>query len=429
MHKELYVASKNIPITIQQTEGSSMHSITFTVCDWEVPSGAQTALYILKGDDNEVYAQGTISGQDLTFQTSTQMNAYVGHNDAQIQITANSKVLNSFLINWEVEGTIIDASAEESTSEYTNLQTLINSATSAIEDCEDAAEEAIAAAEAARDPVTVGAVNLVLNTSVNGHLPILPGATEHKDTAVTAFSSDDGLLTLTMAANANAAHVYLTHAESQGMMGLRAGAKYVISGWFKANAAAAYGFTVSDSVGSRVNSSYTAVSGAWEYRKETFQLNAAAIYVSISFGRKASASAMTQLQVRGIQIEEASVPSVYRPAEADRNHRYSCEYSSTSEFAAGLQRIGNVVKFTGYIYNNPGTTHGTFAEPIPDGYKPTGRSLEPFTCLANGEPTVAAYGTMDVQANGTVGYYANTGVLAYKFFDMEWFTEDDFPTS
>lgn len=138
-------ASDFAPPVFQLAQGTDAISLNLVCEDFFPGTGATARIYVKKPSGIEVYNSCTIDGARITVPITTQMTAEVGRAECQLNITVGGKVANSFVFYLDVSPTIIEGTAIESTSEYTALQGLINDATAAIEDAEDAANTALSA--------------------------------------------------------------------------------------------------------------------------------------------------------------------------------------------------------------------------------------------------------------------------------------------
>ena len=138
-------ASNFPPPVFELAQGTDAFNLNIASDDYYPGSGATARIYVKKPSGLEVYNSCTINGNTLGIELTTQMTAEVGRAECQIEVSVGGKVANSFIFYLDVYPTIIDGSAIESTSEYTALQELINDATDAIEDCEEATATALGA--------------------------------------------------------------------------------------------------------------------------------------------------------------------------------------------------------------------------------------------------------------------------------------------
>lgn len=145
----IYAMRMSAPAVLQLQQGSNAIPMFFKFCDYVIPNGAETRLYVRKPSSLEVYVMGTIERNGAIFETTTQMTAEDGRCEGQIQIIKDSKILNSFLIYLDVAKSIISDSAIESKDEFGILDTLINQAREEIKNAQNATSAANTAAESA----------------------------------------------------------------------------------------------------------------------------------------------------------------------------------------------------------------------------------------------------------------------------------------
>lgn len=145
----IYAMRMSAPAVLQLQQGSNAIPMFFKFCDYVIPNGAETRLYVRKPSSLEVYVMGTIERNGAIFEATTQMTAEDGRCEGQIQIIKDSKILNSFLIYLDVAKSIISDSAIESKDEFAILDTLINQAREEIKNAQNATSAANNAAESA----------------------------------------------------------------------------------------------------------------------------------------------------------------------------------------------------------------------------------------------------------------------------------------
>ena len=145
--KTINFFSKDMPPVVQVAQGTSALTVIFKSADLQIDAEATARIYVKKPSGLEVYNACTVIDTGaIVANITTQMCAEVGTAECQLNITQeNTDVANSAVFYLEVMKTIIDGSAIESTSEYGALQELINDATEAISECEDAAAIALGA--------------------------------------------------------------------------------------------------------------------------------------------------------------------------------------------------------------------------------------------------------------------------------------------
>ena len=315
IYKQIYFGQKREKVKIELTQNSNGQTLVFESMDWDIPAAATCNIYVNKPDGHMVYNGGTVNDNELVFALTEQIVTVPGVAEAQVQIVADDKILNSFILLLDIEETIIDGTAVESTDEYTVLDALITAAQTTISDCEDATQEALDAAGQAREPVQVGARNLVVNTlnPSSSAKPKLKGATDAALNNVTASYSADGL-TLN-ATGSNARYVFCVPSLTD-MYCFKAGRIY----YFRLKYAGSGTFSVSAQENNPGGTGWEIVAVESQTAGATAQelvleidLNnyATGVFVDLSLGSGAS------ILFSEIQLEEATVPAQYRPATED----------------------------------------------------------------------------------------------------------------
>lgn len=114
---------KTAPVRVDVVQYTTAPDIVFIIEDY-TPTG-RADIYIEKPSGEEIYNSCTIDGNEITFTPTTQCFAEVGENKAQLQILNGDKLAVSFPIKFIVVENIIDSSAAESQSEFTELQEAI----------------------------------------------------------------------------------------------------------------------------------------------------------------------------------------------------------------------------------------------------------------------------------------------------------------
>lgn len=352
IYREIFLKQKNNPIRIQTTQDSNAIGFQFAVADWNVPAAAVAVLYIQKPSGHEVFADGAIDGNVITFPLTTQMTAEEGVSLGQVKITASDKVQNSFVFRLEVEKTIIDDEAIASSDEFGVLDTLINTVQDTIAAAEAATEEALDAASEAREPVQVGARNMLLNTEVDGGNVHAIGAETYGGSAPT--SNTDGVLLWSSASSTWS--FYVAPDASGSMYSFEAGAYYYLSGKIKSTAAGDV------TVRHRTGSSWTTLetlslsANTWTEFRTMMQVPVGA--TRYTCGLYSTALSGAQIQLTEFQLEKATVPSVYRPAIEDLIANAAAELSGAVASLAALVGVINGGTTTkGYINRYNDDTH------------------------------------------------------------------------
>lgn len=350
IYREIFLKQKQSPVWIQTTQFSNAIGLHFAIADWDVPAGALATVYIEKPSGAEVFSAGTVEGNDIYFNLTTQATAEAGVSIGQVKITAGGKVQNSFTFKLDVQETIIDDEAIESTDEFDALNTLLNSVQSTIDAAEEATQAALDAASAAREPVAVGAANLLLNTSVDGAEVYMDGATGHY--GATQTSNTDGVVTLSSDSTFN---WFVGQSISAGMFGFEAGAYYYLSGKVKSSKA---GTMTIQARGAATTSlgTISLAANTWAEFRQAFQVGASETRFNVGL-TMASMSGQT-VQLMDMQLEKATVPSVYRPALDDlivnAQNQLSAAVASLTNLI-GVINGGSATK--GYINRYNDDTH------------------------------------------------------------------------
>ena len=315
IYKQIYFGKKQEKIYVDVTQNSNGQTLIFDSQDWDIPASASCNIFVNKPDGHLVYNSGTINGNEMSFGLTTQMTAVPGAAECQVQIvTADDKILNSFVFIMMIEETIIDGTAIESSDEYTALEGLITDATAAISDCEDATQEALDAAAEARVPVQVGARNLIVNTlnPSSSAKPKLVGASDAEMNNVTAAYSAAGL---DLTGTGTNAYYRFAPKSLADMYCFEADTLFYFRTKYSGSGNAAVGYFVSTN-----GTSWTQY-GSWPITPATdpqelvkaveIPENTVAVYLEIALENGSS------VRFADIQLEKATVPAQYRPATED----------------------------------------------------------------------------------------------------------------
>lgn len=120
----LALTRKQSQVRLDVVQYSTAPDIVFVIEDY-TPTG-RADFYIEKPSGEEIYNHCTIDGNKVIFTPTTQCFAEVGEQKAQLQILDGDKMAVSFPIQLVVAENIIDSSAAESQSEFTELQDAIS---------------------------------------------------------------------------------------------------------------------------------------------------------------------------------------------------------------------------------------------------------------------------------------------------------------
>lgn len=191
---KLRVANKGLTQVVDYVQGTNAIPIVFDIVDYNIPAGAIANIYIKKPSGAQIYNSCTISENEVTVQPTTQMFAESGKQFGQLQILSGQKILESFLILFDVEKSIVDDTAIESSDEFTALEDALNS----IDDATTEAENAVSAANQAVSDAQTAIKNA--NTAINGANAAASSANSAAESATNAASAAN-----TAAEGANAA--------------------------------------------------------------------------------------------------------------------------------------------------------------------------------------------------------------------------------
>lgn len=123
----LSLTNKSVPARFDVVQYATNPAITFVFDDY-IPSGT-ASLYIEKPDGTKIYNACTISGNNVTYQPTTQSFAAVGINKGQLQIVEPGGTAVSFVMFIDVSENIIDSAAIESQDEFTALEEALQTVT------------------------------------------------------------------------------------------------------------------------------------------------------------------------------------------------------------------------------------------------------------------------------------------------------------
>lgn len=180
---KLRVANKGLTQVVDYVQGTNTIPIVFDIVDYNIPAGATANIYIKKPSGAQIYNSCTISENEVTVQPTTQMFAESGKQFGQLQILSGQKILESFLILFDVEKSIVDDSAIESSDEFTALEDALNS----IDDATTEAENAVSAANQAVSDAQTAVKNA--NTAISGANTAASSANSAAESATNAASA------------------------------------------------------------------------------------------------------------------------------------------------------------------------------------------------------------------------------------------------
>lgn len=180
---KLRVANKGLTQVVDYVQGTNTIPIVFDIVDYNIPAGATANIYIKKPSGAQIYNSCSISGNEITVNPTTQMFAESGKQFGQLQILSGQKILESFLILFDVEKSIVDDSAIESSDEFTALEDALNS----IDDATTEAENAVSAAKQAVSDAQTAVKNA--NTAISGANTAASSANSAAESATNAASA------------------------------------------------------------------------------------------------------------------------------------------------------------------------------------------------------------------------------------------------
>lgn len=180
---KLRVANKGLTQVVDYVQGTNTIPIVFDIVDYNIPAGATANIYIKKPSGAQIYNSCTINENDVTVQPTTQMFAESGKQLGQLQILNGQKILESFLILFNVEKSIVDTTAAESTDEFTALEDALNS----IDDSATEAKNAVSAANQAVSDAQTAIKNA--NTAISGANTAASSANSAAESATNAASA------------------------------------------------------------------------------------------------------------------------------------------------------------------------------------------------------------------------------------------------
>lgn len=180
---KLRVANKGLTQVVDYVQGTNTIPIVFDIVDYNIPAGAIANIYIKKPSGAQIYNSCSISGNKITVNPTTQMFAESGKQLGQLQILNGQKILESFLILFNVEKSIVDTTAAESTDEFTALEDALNS----IDDAATEAKNAVSAANQAVSDAQTAIKNA--NTAISGANAAASSANSAAESATNAASA------------------------------------------------------------------------------------------------------------------------------------------------------------------------------------------------------------------------------------------------
>lgn len=180
---KLRFANKGLTQVVDYVQGTNTIPIVFDIVDYNIPAGATANIYIKKPSGAQIYNSCSISGNEITVNPTTQMFAESGKQFGQLQILNSEKILESFLILFNVEKSIVDDTAIESSDEFTTLEDALNS----IDDSAIEAKNAVSAANQAVSDAQIAIENA--NTAISGANTAASSANSAAESATNAAST------------------------------------------------------------------------------------------------------------------------------------------------------------------------------------------------------------------------------------------------
>jgi len=116
---------------VDYTAGTNYIPLKFIFDDMEIPADATASIYIKKPSGSTVFNACTVDTDSnaIIVMPTAQMFIEPGQNPAQIQLISGGKVLNSFMIIFNLQGIIASDDATESTDEFTAFEQTMRNAT------------------------------------------------------------------------------------------------------------------------------------------------------------------------------------------------------------------------------------------------------------------------------------------------------------
>lgn len=112
---------------IDYTAGTNLLPVEFIIDDWTIPEGATAAIYAKKASGRVLFnaAEVNRSLNSILVTPTLQMFAEGGMIATQLQIMSDGKMLNSYLITFNVEEKVVSDEAIESTDEFTAFAAIL----------------------------------------------------------------------------------------------------------------------------------------------------------------------------------------------------------------------------------------------------------------------------------------------------------------
>lgn len=164
----LSLTRKQSQVRLDVVQYTTAPDIVFIIEDY-TPTG-RADFYIEKPSGEEIYNHCTIDGNKIIFTPTTQCFAEVGEQKAQLQILDGDKMAVSFPIQLVVAENIIDSSAAESQSEFTELQDAISTIGQYDQRIQDVQDDMAALETQLTDDMAALQTNVTqqLNTAISG---------------------------------------------------------------------------------------------------------------------------------------------------------------------------------------------------------------------------------------------------------------------
>ena len=126
--RPIYMAKKHREI-IDYTSGSNLLPVEFIIKDWTIPSGATATFYAKKPSGRVLFNSCEVNHNtnSILLTPTLQLFAEAGVVPAQIQILSDGSILNSYLIEFQIEDKVVSDEAIESTDEFTAFAQILGS--------------------------------------------------------------------------------------------------------------------------------------------------------------------------------------------------------------------------------------------------------------------------------------------------------------
>lgn len=143
INREVYVLRDMLKDKIDYVSGTNAVPIYFDFKDYEIPSGAEAKVFVLKPSGAATFNACAIHGQIVRLDVTNQTFAEAGRNLLQIQITKDEKTLVTYTQPVEVQPNFTEGDVPESGNEAGWIDKYIKDMIEATERAEEAAQGAV----------------------------------------------------------------------------------------------------------------------------------------------------------------------------------------------------------------------------------------------------------------------------------------------